>query len=540
MTLPAWGNPWRGLVQAGQISLPGGLTKATTQPEGNYDRHYDELGQTFLQRGPLAGVSRTPEELAADAAAGRTWRTDAILSGARMHLYGKRLDGWVYCAPDGSRWLVDTGALIGELDTSQPWAVELFLQRFGEFQGDYASQTVSVSLADLGQAEPDPAWPIGTQGYAQVCDIRPDGSRALIMLFQPVVPFSSTSGWHPLHKRPLGWLELQLTGGVAGITATLSVVRTRTQSMGSGTWSNYPSGSAQAWIQDSKMTSKVDMGDYWEVTYEEQPLTSTVTGSGFGWDLSSGAYSYSFAGRILALWYTEAGGYEEVTLEASTTGTVSNPPPDEVVSGSMVTHDPKAGGSNTIVSDTRVHTLSRLCTCDEQFSVALRRGGVLVDQSSGTASGTYFIEHSFVFPTPGHFASNYSVTIDGATDSEAESGDVTVIRYTLASISPNWFNGLLSGNSAVHSGWFASGMNIFTPDRMITIDPIRYSNNLIGLRRYRYDYNTATESWLHGPAAYPGGAHGSVVEVSFGAIFGSFNPATEEVAINQSQATCWI
>lgn len=540
MSRPAWGNPWRGKVQGGAIALPGGASKITEQPQQLNARHYDELGATYLQRGPLAAVTRSPEELAADAAAGRTWRTDAILSGARMHLYGTRLDGWVYCAADGSRWLVSAAPLTVALQTDQPFTASLTLTRFGDFSGPAAQQSVAVSLADLGQAEPDPAHPAGTEAYCAVCDIRPDGSKALLMIYQPVVPFAQSSGWHPLHKRPMGWVELQLSGGVSGITAVLTVVRTRAQTMGSGTWSNYASGGGVGWEQSDE-SATVDMGDYLEITYTPRPLTSSVTGTSFSWSLAAGNYSYSFSGRILALWYTAGGDLEEATLDAATSGTVANPPPTEVVAGSMVIHVPKAGGASTTISDTRVHTLSRTCTCSEQFSVTFRRGGVAVDQSSGAADSSIFNERRFIWQTAPEYVSRASqVLLDGVTDSEESSTEVAEIRQYLAAISPRWFNALMPGNSAAQSAFRATDMLLLTPGRQVEIDPVRYSNNLIGLRRYQYDYASGVESWRHGPAARPEGVNGGDEVVAFGAVFGSFNPATQEVVRDQTSAVCWI
>lgn len=541
MSRPAWGNPWRGKVQGGAIALPGGASKITEQPQQLNARHYDELGATYLQRGPLAAVTRSPEELAADAAAGRTWRTDAILSGARMHLYGTRLDGWVYCAADGSRWLVSAAPLTVALQTDQPFTASLTLTRFGDFSGPAAQQSVAVSLAELGQAEPDPTHPAGIEAYCAVCDIRPDGSKALLMIYQPVVPFAQSSGWHPLHKRPLGWLELEFSAGDDGFTSTLTVVRTRSQALGSGVWDNYSATDVAMWLQ-SDSASSVDKGTYYEYTYTPQPLAASGS-SGWGWIESSSAYQFGFSGRILALWYDSEGIPEEVTLDALTYGSVSNPPPIEVVSGTQVQHIPKDGSPGSVISDTRQHSLSRTCTVSETYSVVLKRAGVVIDSSSGTASVSLDVTRRFITldgQQPYSGSRTESVVIEGVTDEQSSEINNSGPVQAVGQLSPVRFTSLMPGNSAAQSSFRATGLYVSSPGGTLTIDPLRYSNNLIGLRRQKVRYSNGSEAFSHGPAAIPGGSHPGLSEVGALAIFGSYNPATSEVSRDQTTPVCWV
>lgn len=535
----AWGNPWRGLSQAGQITLPNSATKTTSQPAQVHTGHADEYGQTLLQRGPAAGVTRTQAELDADAASGRTWRTDAILSGARFHLYGKPLDGFVYCAPDGSRWLLRSGDLSMALDSSAPWTVTLTLARFGEFAGSFSEQAVTATLSDLGQAETDPESTAGTACHTQICDIMPDGSKALIMIYQPVRPFGPSPGFHPLHKRPLGWLELSLSGGAAGITASLSVARTRQQALGTGTWQGVSSTSVIRFEQDNALAI-VDMGSYFEYTYTPQPLGATGS-DGRSWVDNNGAYSYEFTDRILALWYTSSGALEEVTLSVSTTGTVSNPPPTETISGSQVQHVPKDGGQSTIVSDTRFHELGRTSTVSEAYSVLLKRGAVVIDQSEGTAEATLAVARNFIFGTDAYRTTTAdAVTVEGVTYSSSGSSSGQGPQIMLGAATPRWFSSLLPGNSAPQAAFRATDMQIYTPDVWLFIDPLRYSNNLLALRRNWIVLETGAETWQHGPAALPGGFDPGAATVPFNALFGSYNPATGEASRDQTQPTCWI
>ena len=57
---------------------------------------------------------RTPDEIAADDAAGRTWINYGIIAGFNRRLYGAALSdtglspaqGWIYVDDDGDRWMV--------------------------------------------------------------------------------------------------------------------------------------------------------------------------------------------------------------------------------------------------------------------------------------------------------------------------------------------------------------------------------------------------------------------------------------------------
>lgn len=538
--MTAWGNPWRGKIQGGTIQLPAGPAKVSEQPQGALARHYDEPGYTYLQRGPLAGVTRTPDELAADALAGRTWRADAILGGSRMHLYGKRLDGWVYCAVDGSRWHVPANTLRLTLQTNQPLSISMTLTRFGDFGQPPVEQALTLALADLGQAEPDPAWPVGTQAYAMVCDIRPDGSRALLMLYQPVVPIAQRYGWHPLHKRPLGWLEVQLSGGMAGITATLSVVRTRAQAFGAGTWTIAHTAPVQRWVNDDTLVV-VDKGDYYEYTSTPNALSATVGDMGWTWHEGGGPSTQSFGGRILALWYLPDGEFEEVTLDLSVTSTSSNPSPTETVSGSQVQHVYKDSSPTVTITDDRVHTLGRACTCTEAVTIRLSRGGVLVDEVVGSAEVSLQQERRFiVYSQPFYSTRTDTVTLDSVTGSKTQGGETSGPVLALGSLEAIWLASAVPGNSPAHAAFRSSDMSLFSPGGMMTINPVRYSNNLVALRRYINRYADNSEIWQHGPAAYPGGAHAGLVAVSEFLIFGSYNPATGEVVRDQATPVCWV
>ncbi|PKO54935.1 MAG: hypothetical protein CVU28_08100, partial [Betaproteobacteria bacterium HGW-Betaproteobacteria-21] len=200
------------------------------QPAGDPD----QAGAAFLLSVPgTPAVSRSVEQLAADVAAGRQWRSVATLSGQRQQLYGKPLDGWIYVDPDGARWLVKTGTLrTAAVSISGSIAATITLARFGEFNAAPLVVTRTVTLADTGQGT-DPIQNIDgatiSAYWVMLCDLSPQGNRAALMMH--ALRFSSDAGTDNYTRYPLGFLELAIEGPGSSPTVTLSVLRTRAQTI---------------------------------------------------------------------------------------------------------------------------------------------------------------------------------------------------------------------------------------------------------------------------------------------------------------------
>ncbi len=539
---PTWGNPWRGKLQNWALQLPNGTVKQVPQPQPIWQNQRDESGYTYLQRGPNAGVTRTADELADDAAAGRTWRDDAILSGARMMLYGQESSCWVYCAPDGSRWLIPAWKFAAAVNTAQPMTVSMTLYGYGDVGKPAVEQIVEVSLVDLLQQEPDPEHPIGTDAYSIVCDISEDGSRALIMLFKPFYPFSST-GWHPLHKRPLGWLELTLAGGIEGIGASLRVVRSRAETLGNGELYIQRLETVSAYRTPYTIT-RVDKGDYWEQTITANPLSDA---GGIGLTHGEGDYAFGLTvnNRILAMWYRGA-ELEECTYSLAVTASASNPPPTESISGSAVRREYKTSGEVVQVTNDLEHSRTRSCSGEESFTLTLKVGGQVVDQSTGSSTTSLQQTHWWDHPDgSGKFqASGVStVTVDGETSSEPLSASAHGPNETqeLRSISGRWLESMANGASAVECAYRSDYMLAFQPHRHIDFEFVRYSNKLLGIRRGEYILSGAdVTTYNYGPAAHPGGVDSGHVDGPLLAVYGSYNPATGEVVRNQTTPVCYV
>lgn len=543
MTPITWGNPYRGLCSGGSISLPGGGTRACAQPWGDTD---DDYGQTLLQRGPGAYIERTVEEAERDIQLGYTWRTDALLSGVEFELYGRPLGGFIYCAADGSRWRIT--ALWSDIQAHQPLDIVLTASRFGEWDGAADERTLTASLADIGQADPDPALPVSDIVSVAVCDLQPDGSRALLMLY---VPYATIEAWGYGHrnicKRPLGWLELTISGDASGLSASLAVVRTRGQALGTGVvrQSNW-SGSGELTLAGLTSTS-VDMGTYNEVTY----TYAAGLGETHGYGRLNADNEISISNRIVALWYT-ATGFEEVTLDYRWTESGGNAVPLETTSGQRIEHHSKDGGAVTVIEDTLQHEVSRTGQLDGALTVSLHRADLLIDQVTGSASNAMDLQR--VLRSPSGTSQSRTETGSGVLDGSAGSITepmafdantpffTTVDTSRLAPLLPGStsnmprIQALASGYSAemYMTDWYRADTNVR-----------RYSNNLlapvVASGPYDFDagvYRTTTRT---GPAAYPGGqADTGLATGANTRWYGSYNPATGEIIRDQSSPACWI
>lgn len=543
-----WGNPHRGLVQGGTLTMLGGLTRSVQQPAG--DGLTDAYGNTLLQRGPNAIVSRTPEELADDAARGYAWRTDAIISGGNMDLYGHTLGGYVYCAPDGSRWLIEA-AQLPNVVTDQPLTLNLQARRFGDFRSPAAVPfQLTATLADMGQADADPQQSIGNQAELSVCDIRPDGSAALLMLCVPAGVLQAWGeGRQDICRHPMGWLALNIAGGVDGLTAALTVVRTRTQTLGSySLTSDNWSGSGSYTLAGQVTTSQFFDGYRIETTTWEPG-----TGETFGYDSLSLDDSVAFTGRILALWYS-ATGLDELTLTLNYSGGGGNQVPTETATGQRRLRIEDSGGETTELENSLYQRIDRTGSIDSSLTLALAVNGTVIDQITGSANNASALRRVLVDAQGGALSASRIETASGTLDGQSSS----LVESMPMDINTAFFDPLLFGRltfrfsgsstnlarvAVLSTAW---GGELFMAQMIAAqATPRRYSNNLLALfvSSGPFNPNTGNYDYVHrtGPAAHPGGTHaGGLASGALGRFYGSYNPATGQVIRDQDEPVCWI
>lgn len=265
-----WGWPWHGLISRvdefspSLLQLPNSTTRPHDMPEQPW--------YTYRIKVPgVAAISRTPEQVAADLALGMEWRNEAILSGRFYQVYSKDLGGWIYCAADGSRWIINRAAATA--------------RRLGEIgkPEDVRSITINMPM-DNGQSSPtiEIAGSVPVLKLAEMpTDITPDGRDAILMYYFDDPDYDI--GERPV---PVGFLLASLTGGIAeAFVLDVSVLHTRTETLGT--------------------TSYTD--------------AMTVTEDGFGNPNSAtGQEDRGFTGRIWSAWFDDAGDPQACTVDKQT------------------------------------------------------------------------------------------------------------------------------------------------------------------------------------------------------------------------------
>ncbi|WAC45571.1 hypothetical protein OU997_05210 [Pseudomonas sp. SL4(2022)] len=262
-----WGWPWHGLISRASsfspstLQLPNGIQRDHDMPEQPW--------YTYRLKVPgVAEVTRTAEQVAADLALGMQWRNEAILCGSGYQMYGKDLGGWIYCAPDGSRWIINRQARTAT--------------RMGAIGKPADVRALTVNMpADNGQATPVVSFgsgPVFVVIDEMPSDISPDGRRAILM------QYCNDPAYSPGERRiPLGFLLAEVSGGLTTPFAlNVTVLHNRAATLGLS-------------------------------AYED---AMTVTNDAFGTPTSATGYEvHEYTGRIWAAWFDTEGGSQTCTLD---------------------------------------------------------------------------------------------------------------------------------------------------------------------------------------------------------------------------------
>lgn len=378
-----WGCPWHGAVEGGQLTLPSGSTLAWPQPPGDTA---DDAGFTLHARMPdVPPVERTAEELAADAAEGMQWLASAIIAGAgrqesadtgAAYLHGRNVNGWIYAAPDGSRWLVR--GLGRKRMYSSDLSMTLSLSRFGVLGGKARSYSVSASITAAQQDQE--AWSSNFNEseadyrYWQVQDVGAGGDRAIVMTY---IAKSKTL--------PLGFVRLALSGtpGVdlaatltklAGraerVTDTVEVDAGVAEHRGYAPYSeeiipDYPWYPSDPWAYYTERTYGAvawESGD--GLPDDAEVFVTAHVGSG---------ESRSAATYLVAMWFDAAGVPQPVHLRVDNRAVMSFPVPSLSVSGKLTSY--RRTGATT---EYPAVDLSRNAAISETLTLELTFGGAAV------------------------------------------------------------------------------------------------------------------------------------------------------------------
>lgn len=530
--MPPWGHPWHGLVEGGLMVLPNDTIRAYPQPPAKTDviggvttPIPDTHGSTYRVAVPgVLPLERTPAELAADTAAGREWRHEATLSAARLQLYGKPLDGWIYVDPDGARWLVRCAQLDENVlySTAETLALTVTLARFGELGGAAEEYEYPATITNWGID----SGTVPSTVRLLVDDVRGDGAAAVVMVHQRSFDSGATQDVRRAHS----FLELTITGPGSAALVAISVIRSRSQVVqldtvpytaalhlagwhklavsegGTGEWEwvtyagdyadyGYPS---NPWLGDGGYSTRTDgffTVEWWYV------LRANVF---------SGAASVD-CNRIVALWYDATGAIVEVLLHYSADYSIGWPIPADGVRDS---------------------------TCSLVWSASIELGGVAVSTVEGSENYTKFEE----FPPGGsgrHVDTTYALVVDGVLTAGSQSEDTGL---PIAQWDKPGATGVLLFDSPldlltdlVYEDGFAPWS---VPGECALV---RYANHVIGMRVIRQ--GSPTIYAFHPPATPSGTASGAVYvpsPASFAGRYGSWCPFTQQAKWHATAPTCYV
>lgn len=176
-----WGWPWHGLIQSGIIGTTG---RAHAQPE---------TGDAWLIDTGIAAPDMTPDEIADEASAGRTWLNYALvpvgLTGStnqrRAIVYGTALPSgsFLHIDDDGACWRVVLSGVYDEMASTV--TVTATLNRFGLIKIDGSTNPAAALIADtVSVVSPVPDYIQSPVGYGfWLMDVHTNGDRALFGLY---------------------------------------------------------------------------------------------------------------------------------------------------------------------------------------------------------------------------------------------------------------------------------------------------------------------------------------------------------------------
>lgn len=505
--VPPWGCPWHGRVQSGILSLPNSGWIYYQQPlptfymEGSTERRpHDTYGITHRHAAGLAPIARTPSEQAADDAAGRQWRSEAILSGGRLQVHGKTIDGWIYIDSAGARWLVSC-ADINEQNIrslAAPLVVTVVLSRFGMLGGapESYSYEVSLPLDGIGSS---------TSAYLMLDAFKPAGSAAIINVHQRVFD-------RRMQRVPYGFLEMTISGPGAGAVIGCAVVRTQAQTH----YADPAPTPTRLWLVVGPGSTEyfdVEPASFTHVVFE---LEATFTRR---------------SERIFALWYDAAELINELVLRVDASYTYSAPrAPVSAESGvgNYTNTASFSGSAQWVVGGAVVESLPVAATMQVAFA----------DNKA-----------DWVF----------SSTIDGVTlNGSSQSSPLNWLNLPFPEIG---YTGPLSGTT-VHNGASTSGLSVlsFRPDLSTnlsptyagavlyraTIYPYWHSRQVVGfeLSTENGAPHAASRRWrFRAPVTPSGAASGSTIDITTPTgptFYGSHDPYSGAAVWGQSTPVCYV
>ncbi|MGF6692648.1 hypothetical protein M2318_002720 [Metapseudomonas resinovorans] len=352
-----------------------GVTDFGLPPEDVYDTH-------LLKVPGVAPLALPPEEVAAEAAKGRTWQHYALLSGRGPSLFGHQLGGWVCIDPSGQRWLVRGVGLpnirYGNARIDQPLTLQFEVRPFGYLdQAPVAPVTRQATLADIAQNEPDLL--VGGEPYVRMrlSSIASHGRQVVIGLY----PRGDLVTQDDL---PCGWLLLTLTGNGPTFDFELTVLHSRVAALGARSTSE-SNGQAMHMFQvdlETDVSGPAPNGDY-TLTGDATGLTPVPTEGG-GYLLGTRSFTYTVEDRVCCVVFDDGDSLVPITADITWTRTQTRTVGSSSASGTVTSAGTTAGMSppSGTLSLAANFGGSDVTTTE----VVLQRSGVPVDAASWTVT----------------------------------------------------------------------------------------------------------------------------------------------------------
>lgn len=578
------GCPFHGLVRGSRLTLPNGQHK-----DGQWLA--DNVRASFRVAVPgVLAVVRDADEVAADAAAGYQWRSDAVINlrgdDQSLFLYGRLgFNGSALYAPAiGNCWAVkmpySVASDAGKTQLVQPATLE----RFGHvstasIEPDERTLVVTLSGYDPADAQDRP------QASAVTWDSLPNGSQVILGRAEfdaTKALYSPAAGFDLLRLSGAGTAESPFAAVLEKLSGVLSGTSTWTDNF--QTWSgviDWVPAMSQEWIAPLDDQSGQDC-QWFKVTTTGSTLTLDPNGipsavSPF-LSVTTGVRAATLLDNVIGWWFVD-GVPVPVTLdieyelkeEHDLAGSAAGASPRiriarYVKSGGQCVPSPYPGdveAYNSNGSFVFSGTMARSTT--ERLTRRLKVGGVLIDtaeivyekQTTETLGGSGLLYESGDAPDGG--------TLDILTVQRLRVNGEVIDSHTATSSGANVGFGL--------ADTYAITRALDTSNRFESVNPVAYwlpllsggslpadvasvkwscrvhwwSNHLVCLLSRKSPYSGLTGlSLLYGHTAYPGGVTGPISAPAPSPaenaqyLFGAHDPLTGAVLLGQSEKVTYV
>lgn len=507
-----------------------------------FERGLFEHGGLVRFRDPRAvDVVRSEEDLAADIAAGREWRAEALMGPGPGVMYGARgLFQWIYHAAE-QNWFAYFSPSFGRLTLGQT-------PRIGRGQ---RPEDLTIAATRVGQDRTP--LPDSGGGFERVMSATPAGDRALIGIWGRIRisqgPVESI--YAPVPSLLEVW-EVRLTG----LTAEYELLRSAEQCAGTVVVDPYPIGTPTSVGVVFGFSQSGPESWTSHIAMDEHPATGQQQVHWMEYDRDS--WSYTQSGRVVSMYYGADGQPKEICLDLKlaeqrprTSGGYIDAQTPATASG---THEPGSSFGATFVSGGNYvyglqdsgswHSLKTLRLVD----AGVVRGEIVIDRQStlnrrmhSTAKYTPYPSGNMP-PSPLPEGSTSTVS-NSRSESETVTLDGRVLSSLSFSISDNdYFIGVGGELPVVYDDlqvWktfpaLVGLLGVDTPElegRELSIGMYGYSPQLMALVvRELMPAIAEPQAWHFGNAVHHGGSTpGSAQHAQLDQLYGAYNPITGEI-----------